>query len=1758
MKNNPKNIIFTLVCILFFIHISYGQPIFHWVETENDTVSKYGKFEVRADISGNYYNPYDFNQVIVFCYFISPSGVLHSSNGFFYQDYTMAQPDVLVPNGDPHWRVRFAPDEPGNWTYEVVCLDITSYNAYPVQPFYCEDSSDPGYISITQNQKLVFDNGEPFFGIGTNLAWDEWANGFTTYLSWLDQLADNGANFAKLTMAPWWLELEWTETGIGNYDARQNRAWAMDRVIDKMDEEDIYLQLHFLIHDELRTSITPGWSQNPYNSANGGPCSEPQDFLVNQGARDLFKRKIRYIYARWGYSTQVQSWEILSEADMISPWNSFKTQTMDWCNEMAVYTASIDKQNRPVSSGFAIPQNHPGLWNNNATTFTQLHLYDLIPDLEIKNYNFTRWYLETYNKPTVIGEFALAHTPEVVTQTDPEGITFHNCIWSSAFSGALATSMSWWWNNYLIPQGLLTHFQAIENFISQVGLPDDNLHPQVLHTTSDYNEMITIDPDFGNSLEKAPENYFIIDPSGYLKPLELNLGEVLYGYFFNSSRNPPTFKVNYTKPGEFTVRTGDVATLSKIRISLNGVGIFEQNASSNSNYTISVPVGVHEIKVANVGNGYLDIREYRLLNYSPRLRAFSMRDQKNAIGWIQNKQYNYEYINSNGQPQPLTGGKIHFDDFDPGLYSLDWYVEDGSYESSVSVLNNGDKMIVDAPEIVWDGAFELKFISPFVVGFAADVTTGDAPLSVQFTDQSFVGGVNVDSRQWDFGDGNYSTQQNPVHTYQLPGVYDVTLTLSSGSYTDSLTKENYITAVQALVADFAASDTSVLVGELVYFTDLSLGNPTSWFWTFGDNTISNFKNPAHLYTQPGFYSVSLFIQKGGKSDLIIKNNHIEVYNTLVANFESDKTICVKGDAVQFNDLSTGSPNFWMWDFGDGETAVAQNPVHIYEETGTYSIGLKVIANWREDSIVKENLITVVDPLIANFEAGKTFVYTGENIQFSDLSIGTPLTWNWDFGDGNVSQIQHPVHSYQQKGAYTVKLKITNQYLEDSLEINNYITVAVPLVADFIGQPKNVLTGQNVQFNDLSTGSPTFWIWDFGDTTNATSPNPTHKYWFPGNYQVSMTVFAGDSSDVKIKDNYIHVFDSLIADFYALSTEVFVGEPVQFFDDSRGSQLQWAWDFGDGHFSQLQNPLNIYAEEGSYSVRLKIFNNYFADSVTKENYITVLEPLIAGFTADTTKVLVGQEIQFTDLSIGEPTFRLWDFGDNSVTFNQNPVHFYAQTGNYSVSLEITRAGLSDIEIKEDYIEVRDTLIADFYAVSTEVRAGTPVQFIDISRGEPNRWFWDFGIPKINPAQNPLYTYKNPGLYSVQLVVKNDFDTDTISKQNYITVLPPLISQDIVLTDGWSGISTYINPLDVAIDELLSPLGPNLLFSMNHSGIYWPSENTNTINNWNPFDGLIVKMAAGDTLRIVGEVYLNDQVEISAGWNILPVVNSCGENTVTMHQKLGDTLILIKEIAGTNVFWPGYGINTLEQLEPGKSYYSLTNFETSYQFRFCDGDADFKASMENQITFNPWNDFRMTPQSHIVAILPGTIQLPAHEGLSIGAFNKNGVCSGLLYIDDFSQTEAYALVAFGHENQSSNISGFADGELMTFKLFGRKSQRNYNLEVTFNSSFPDEGNFSRNGISGISQVEVTGISDEVLPIPGIFIYPNPGKGIFFVDLSILTEPCQIEVLNSRGEMLKPKLSNTNGVIAIDLSGKAKGIYLVRFTSAQFTTSRKIVLR
>lgn len=1444
-------------CFVFIFFVAalfpipgYTAPQIHTVTPNSTNIAKFEKLELSITLTATFSNPYDYNQIMLKGIFTSPSGQQFIMDGFYFQDYVMTSPNVLQLSGPPGWRVRFSPNETGTWSYIVSVSDVTGSANSESGQFVCTASDRKGFVKKSGN-KLVYSNGEPFRALGVNLAFQWWWEGFTAYEDWIDELDQYGGNFTKLSMAPWIFEIEWEQTGVGQYTERQNWAWVLDWVFDHLMEKNMYCQFNVMIQDELRTDSWSGWNVNPYNSLNGGPCNEPQNFFVNETAIALYKRKLRYINARWGYSPQIALWEHIAETDNTQLYNDFYNQTFSWLTLMNSYVEYIDVYNRPISTGYAIAQHDPAYWNNNSTGFTQLHIYDFIPDLEMKIYNLSKWYMDTWNKPLIVGEFGLGHNVDEIILNDPNGLSFHNTLWSSMFSGSATSAMAWYWDNYLYPNGLFEYFQPVSNFFDALDVDVTLMNPSVPLCTADAYQNIIVEPDYNNQNSKAPEAWFHVESSGLQYPTELTMGRFLFGSLYGNRRNPPTFLVNYSTNGQFKVKTGDVALLSKLKIKLDGATIFDQNVGTNGTYSVNIPAGEHSIRVENSSLGMFKVSEYQFHNYAPELRTFAMKNDKDAAGWFQNRKYNWQYVQQNGTPGPISNGKIYFDGMTHGLYEISWFNSNGVLDSTQTTFHTENFLVLNAPEIVWDGAFQVKYISPVIVSFTGTPTNGDAPLSVQFTDQSTNTGANIDAWHWDFGDGSFSAQQNPQHIYASPGNYTVSLQIDAAGYSTSFTRENYITALQALVADFTADTTVSLIQKPIQFTDLSLGSPQSRMWSFGDNSFSFAKHPTHTYQIPGQYNVSLFIQSGERTDIETKTNYILALAPLVADFSMDTSYATTIEEVHFFDLSTGSPESWFWDFGNGATSNLQNPSVIFDQAGTYSVKLIVNTDYLEDSIVKQNLITVFDPLIADFSVNTNEVWLGQKINFYDQSSGNPTQWYWNFGDGNSSTQRYPRYFYSEPGNYTITLEVSNLHQNDIEIRENYVWIKQPLKADFVADKLVVAVNENVHFTDLSLGNPTFWAWDFGDNSNSPGPNPLHKYDAPGEYSVSLHIFKNDSTDVEVKENYIKVLPPLIANFTANKRVAFPGENIQFFDASTGNPTLWIWDLGANNNHNQKNPITSYESPGVYTITLMASNAYLADTVVKENYITIIEALVADFSATPSEGRIGENIEFHDLSSGNPTQWEWWLGNGNVVFDENPV----------------------------------------------------------------------------------IIYETSGLYDITLIVKNEYSTDTLTKTNYINIIPPYYSQNILLKNGWSGISTYIRPALPEIAQVFDSVEDELYFAINEQGIYSPGLNINTINVWDSDKGLTVLMLEEKLLNIQGYDLVNNNLILKQGWSYLPVCSPCSHPVELFGQTIGSSMKLIKEIGSWHIYWPEMGVSTLDSIRPGNMYQIYLHKDVLFSYPDC---------------------------------------------------------------------------------------------------------------------------------------------------------------------------------------------------------------------------------
>jgi PKD repeat protein len=232
------------------------------------------------------------------------------------------------------------------------------------------------------------------------------------------------------------------------------------------------------------------------------------------------------------------------------------------------------------------------------------------------------------------------------------------------------------------------------------------------------------------------------------------------------------------------------------------------------------------------------------------------------------------------------------------------------------------------------------FVQTPLVDFVGNPTYGYPPLTVNFTDLSI---DNVNTWEWDFGDGNTSDEQDPVNIYTDPGQYSVRLKITGTGGSDSIVKQDYIEVLfNTPEPDFIGAPTSGDAPLLVQFTDLTTDSVTSWFWTFGDGTVSVLRNPSHTYEAAGSYTVVLHVAGPGGNGEMEKVDYITVNSTFIeADFEGNPTSGQAPLMVGFTDLSEGDIDTWAWDFGDGNTAAVQNPSHEYTGTGSFTVSLTI-------------------------------------------------------------------------------------------------------------------------------------------------------------------------------------------------------------------------------------------------------------------------------------------------------------------------------------------------------------------------------------------------------------------------------------------------------------------------------------------------------------------------------------------------------------------------------------------------------------------------------------------------------------------------------------------------------------------------------------------------------------------------------------------------------------------------------------------------
>jgi PKD repeat protein len=655
-------------------------------------------------------------------------------------------------------------------------------------------------------------------------------------------------------------------------------------------------------------------------------------------------------------------------------------------------------------------------------------------------------------------------------------------------------------------------------------------------------------------------------------------------------------------------------------------------------------------------------------------------------------------------------------------------------------------------------------VPPPVASFLPDTPIeADAPVTVQFESTST---GDIDAYFWDFGDGQNSILQNPLHTFAEPGEYTVRLTVSGDGGQD--TAEITVSAVAPEDAPEASfeieGESSGRAPFTATFRNTSQGEVDSVLWDFGDGTTSDRAEDTitHEYTGPGTYTVTLTVGNGDLFDTA--TGTITALPALVPPNAQFAASPISGPApllVTFTNQSAGDNLTYAWDIGDGTTSDTSAPsfTHEFAEAGRYTVELTVT---NEDEDLSDSFALEI---IVSEEVGEVTELTGDftiipvsetRFEFSATASGgtPPYTFNWNFGNGQTGSGQNAMTAYAQPGDYTVALTITDA-AGDTFTVEKLLTAAAPpqsLSADFV-----VNEAAPLQFDfdaNASGGSGSYtFAWDFGDGTTGTGEATAHTYAADGAYTVTLTVTdsAGASISVAQDITASPAPVPLTADFtFSESTPL----TIDFTATAAGGTAPYSftWDFGDGSQGTGETVSHTYTEANTYGVQLTV-TDAVGETVTVNREVTPTAPA-APLTVDFSAAPTGPlSFDFSAAASGgsSPYTFTWDFGDGTSETGELVSHTYAAPGSYTVTVTATDStGITATD--SDVVTIELTPLAVSFE-AFPAAAPLTIDFTGSVQGGtgPYTFSWDFGDGTSDTGETISHTYATDGTYNVILTV-----------------------------------------------------------------------------------------------------------------------------------------------------------------------------------------------------------------------------------------------------------------------------------------------------------------------------------------------------------------------------------------------------------------------
>jgi PKD repeat protein len=768
------------------------------------------------------------------------------------------------------------------------------------------------------------------------------------------------------------------------------------------------------------------------------------------------------------------------------------------------------------------------------------------------------------------------------------------------------------------------------------------------------------------------------------------------------------------------------------------------------------------------------------------------------------------------------GSNAQFTDlstFDPGdpIISWNWNFGDGQSSTDSDPIHTYAgtgvffvTLSVQTPQCNGTATIPITVEPAPIPAFTLDPSIGCSPLGVAFTNNTF----GAASYEWSFGDGNFTAEENPTHTFLNFGNTDTTYTVILTAFTafgcgrsDSLNVTVQPGSLAAFTDNSNPPGCSPFAAE---FVNESQG-AVSYLWDFGDGTTSTATNPAHLYNNTtGFlqtYNVELIAYAAnGCNDTTYSS--VIVYP--LADFDFDVFPVSGCSPLTVNFPFISGIQTYQWSFGDGEFSNSPVPVHIYENNtpGTQVFDIQLIGTSPFGCIDTSYSSVSVDPQpTAQFTADIIAGCSPITVTFENLSLlATNFEWNYD--DGSTSTTSDIIHTHTftnqsgQTQVYDVSLTAMSP---DGCEHTFTIAIAVyPEITAAFEPPAPVCSPATIQLLNTSQGGNSY-LWDLGNGIVSTNTFPTTTYSNTGitdtTYIITLEIVSLNGCTAQTTGSIL-VHPVPVGGFNLSETTGCQPLPVEITNTSSLAD-SYLWLYGDGTQSATAAPVHEH-EFTSFSPNPAVFDltliayNSFGCADTIIQPVTVYPQVTSG-------ILGGGEgcsplgLNFISTSSGATASLSWNFGDGALASGPVINHqFINNSGNdttYTVTL-IAENIFGCIDSSEVTVDIYATPLADIEILSEEGCYPLEVTFQNNSIGA-DTYEWLYGTGETSTNADPEHTVlfynntTNPVTYSITLVANSDGCVD--SDQVQVTVYPALNAEFSNPDDGCS-------PLTIAFDNL----------------------------------------------------------------------------------------------------------------------------------------------------------------------------------------------------------------------------------------------------------------------------------------------------------------------------------------------------------------------